>query len=107
MENGVSTEKLIGLFRALAAILIQGLSACQFVQSILVKNNLTEEERAILVDSIKHCGSTVERLVEVFNAITPDNLLRILNAIDFNRPSISDSQNLEKLCAIVGVDKSL
>ena len=45
MESEISTEKLIGLFRALAAILIQGLSACQLVQDFIAKYGLTEEER--------------------------------------------------------------
>ena len=107
MKNEISAEKLIGFFRAAAAILNQGLSACQLVQDFIAKYGLTEEERKVLAEAVNHCGGTVKCLSGIFNAITPENLPRILEEIDFGCPFISDSQNLERLCAIVGVDRSL
>jgi len=103
MESEISTEKLIGLFRALAAILIQGLSACQLVQDFIAKYGLTEEERKVLTEAIKHCDGTVKCLSRILNAITPENLPS-LEEIDFSCPFIPDSQNIERLCAIVGIE---
>jgi hypothetical protein len=99
------TEKLISFFHVLAAILAQGFSTCRLVQDFIGKSGLTDEEQKLLAEAVNHCGGTVECLCRIFNALTKENLPRILEGIDFNRPSISDSQNLEKLCVIVGVDK--